>query len=264
MLTFRELIKLLTEIAAIITLATVVGFTFNSLSPNGLPIIRKPLRETRRFITTSELLNSTCQTEPSIKSLVSESAAAKNIQPSSQVSMISSKDNSKKSLPVYPEQEPTPRKILSPEESRIIKPTLSAQSPAHVVKPTTKVEDVQGKPKKILQALFTTLADAKACYDKKSAIFLDGRAPIDYEAEHISGAVSLFSERLDELYEQVLSSIPKDRLIVTYCSDPECTEAIKLADTLVARGHTRVVILLEGLPGWKDAGYPVATGKDPK
>ena len=44
-------------------------------------------------------------------------------------------------------------------------------------------------------------------------------------------------------------------MVVTYCSDPECTSAIELADGLVARGHKRTVILLDGLPGWNEAGY---------
>ncbi len=114
-----------------------------------------------------------------------------------------------------------------------------------------------------VQALFTTLKDAKAWFDKGSAIFVDTRFREDYEAGHIQGALSLCFEQLDELYDQVLGQVSKDRLIVTYCSDPECASAVKLADALVARGHTRVVILLEGLPGWMGAGYPVVSGKEP-
>lgn len=117
-------------------------------------------------------------------------------------------------------------------------------------------------PKRV-QALFTTMKDAKELFDKKAALFVDARAIEDYEAEHIPGAVSLYCEDFDKLYDSVLGRLPKDRLIVTFCSDAECKEAIKLADKLVAQGNTRVVILLEGLPGWKDAGYPTASGKEP-
>jgi len=110
------------------------------------------------------------------------------------------------------------------------------------------------------EALFTTLGDAKAYFDKSDAIFLDGRPAEDYKAEHIQGALSLYHEKLDALYGQVLVNVPKDKLIITYCSDPECKTAIRLADGLVAKGYTRVLILLEGLPGWKSAGYPTDKG----
>jgi len=109
---------------------------------------------------------------------------------------------------------------------------------------------------KRIGALFTTLPDAKALFDRKAAIFIDARHSEDYDLEHIPGAVSLFVEDLDKLYEGALGAVPKDRTLVTYCSDPQCGTATKLADALAARGYTRVLILLEGLPGWKGAGYP--------
>jgi rhodanese-related sulfurtransferase len=111
------------------------------------------------------------------------------------------------------------------------------------------------------EALFTTLKDAKDLYDRHAALFIDARTAEDYQAEHISDAVSLYFEDFDKLYGSVMQGIPKDRQIVTYCSDPECQEATKLADALTARGYTKVMILLEGLPGWKNAGYPTAPGK---
>jgi rhodanese-related sulfurtransferase len=149
--------------------------------------------------------------------------------------------------------EPAPAKPvpLPASEPRALQPAARKQpKPVAASNPT---------PKKA-EALFTTLPDAKALFDRKSAIFVDARHAEDYSVEHIPGAVSLFAEDLDARYEAVFHGIPKDRTIVTYCSDPQCEMAAKLADALVARGHTKVFILLEGLPGWKNAGYPTISG----
>jgi rhodanese-related sulfurtransferase len=145
-------------------------------------------------------------------------------------------------------------KTLSVAESKPPASKSKSQEPSDPIK--------QKKPK--AEALFTTLADAKSFYDQKTATFIDARPIEDYEAEHIPGAISLYYDRVDSLYEHALGSVPKDRLIVTYCSDIECESATKLADSLVARGHKRVVILLEGLPGWKEAGYDTKIGKEPE
>ncbi len=62
-------------------------------------------------------------------------------------------------------------------------------------------------------------------------------------------------------WNSVLGSVSKDMTVITYCSDPECESAIKLADTLTALGFTKVFIMLDGIPLWKEAGYPVASGE---
>jgi rhodanese-related sulfurtransferase len=110
--------------------------------------------------------------------------------------------------------------------------------------------------------MFTTLDDAKASFDSKSAIFIDARPREDYDSEHITGAISLFIDDANSQYEHTLGGASKNTTIVTYCSDPECLDATKLADILVAKGHKHVVILIDGLPGWKDAGYPTEVRAD--
>jgi len=39
----------------------------------------------------------------------------------------------------------------------------------------------------------------------ETGIFLDGRAAIDYEAEHILGSLSLFCEKVGDLHKKVLA-----------------------------------------------------------
>ncbi|MCE5315198.1 MAG: rhodanese-like domain-containing protein [Armatimonadota bacterium] len=218
---------------AIVLVAVVFGLTANAFHKDGLPLIRKPLSQTRKVVKSADLV---AKTSTDVRSPSAAKKAAVSITEVDQ-----------------PETKSSDTKI-----GETIKPKTVALVPKAKKSLKTPVE-----PKKI-QALFTTLKDAKACFDKKSAIFLDARAIEDFDTEHISGASWLGYESLDENYGKVLGKTPKSQLIVTYCSDQQCASAINLADALVARGHTRVVIMLEGLPGWKDAGYPVVSEEEAK
>lgn len=144
---------------------------------------------------------------------------------------------------------PAPAKPKSVEAPSVTK-TIQKKTPVSVQK--AAVVEKSTAP----QAYFTTLTDAKELYDKSAATFIDARASEDYLAEHITGAVSLYNQDFNALYKDIMQNIPKDRAIVTYCSDSQCTEAAKLADALVAFGYTHVAIMQEGLPGWRGAGYP--------
>lgn len=117
------------------------------------------------------------------------------------------------------------------------------------------------KTAKINQALFITLEDVKKEYDKGNVLMLDARPIEDFRSLHIKGAESLYYEDAATKWQSVLGSVQKDRTIITYCSDPECESAIKLADTLTALGFTKVFIMLDGIPMWNEADYPVASGE---
>ncbi|MCX6345479.1 MAG: rhodanese-like domain-containing protein [Armatimonadetes bacterium] len=240
----RSLIKLVPGIVAILLLATGLGLAFNFLSPNGLPLIRKPLRETRRFVTTSELI-------AQAPSHTTQASKPPIVMPKPEIA-----PPVKSQKPVLNDGQPSAPSTTPPKIAPPVTTQIEEREPL--------VEKTPEQPKKKVEALFTNLKDAKTLFDKKTAIFLDGRPIEDYDAEHIPGSLSLFCEKVDSLYKKVLANVPKDKIIVTYCSDPECSEAIDLADVLVAKGYTNVVILLEGLPGWKDAGYPTAKSKEPK
>jgi cytochrome c oxidase cbb3-type subunit 3/ubiquinol-cytochrome c reductase cytochrome c subunit len=106
----------------------------------------------------------------------------------------------------------------------------------------------------------TTSADiVKGQLDKRARMaLLDARAPSDYAAEHISGAVSVpFYD-----VEPYVASLPKNAWLVCYCSCPHA-ESGQLAQTLVSRGFTRVTILDEGLRYWHVKGYPTTSGTLP-
>ena len=225
---------------SLIAMAAVLGLTVNALRPNGLPLIRKPLRDTRATVSITENPAPVPAPTPSANPITPPTGNSE--PPKTQQPTTGPSDHKKPPTAL----KPPPNKPNGKSET--VKPSANKPVP---------------KPPKKVEALFTTLQDAKTHFDDKSALFLDSRPLEDYEKEHIAGAVWLYYEKLDELYDRVLGKVPKDRLIITYCSDPECTSALKLADALVERGHMRIFIFLEGLPGWKEAGYPTATGKEP-
>jgi 3-mercaptopyruvate sulfurtransferase SseA len=59
-----------------------------------------------------------------------------------------------------------------------------------------------------------TLADAKKDFDAGTAIFVDTRAEISYQQEHVKGAINLPMEAFEVRYKE----IPTGKKIIAYCS----------------------------------------------
>ncbi len=106
----------------------------------------------------------------------------------------------------------------------------------------------------------TTPVDVvKAQLDRGARMaLLDARAPSDYVAEHIAGAVSVPFYEPDPYF----SSLPKDAWLVCYCACPHA-ESRQLAQKLLSKGFTKVTVLDEGLPVWRARKYPTRSGLDP-
>jgi cytochrome c oxidase cbb3-type subunit III len=119
----------------------------------------------------------------------------------------------------------------------------------------------KGPPPKGFQAHpDMTPADVVHAQLKRGArmAILDARAPSDYAAEHIAGAVSV------PFYDPApyMSKLPKDAWLICYCGCPHAESGI-LCQKLKENGFTKVSILSEGLGFWKSKGYPMHSGMDP-
>ncbi|MFQ5907018.1 MAG: ArsR/SmtB family transcription factor [bacterium] len=91
-------------------------------------------------------------------------------------------------------------------------------------------------------------------------IILDVRPFREYQQGHIPGAISL---PLSEL-EARLEELPRDAEIVAYCRGPYCVLAPTAVEMLQKHGF-RARRLVEGLPDWRQAGFPVErTEADPR
>lgn len=103
------------------------------------------------------------------------------------------------------------------------------------------------------------IAEARQLLSDPLVMFVDCRAREQYQAGHISGALSMPSDK--ELPESAMSQLHSARTIVAYCdARGGCESSQRLAARLRELGLTDVRILKDGLPGWLQAGYPAESG----
>src|SRR5574340_1072684 len=93
--------------------------------------------------------------------------------------------------------------------------------------------------------------------ERGDVLVLDVRPTAEYAAGHIPGALSVPLEEL----EARLGELPSDTEIVAYCRGPYCLLAASALELLHGRGF-RARRLEDGLPEWRLAGLPLASGKD--
>jgi rhodanese-related sulfurtransferase len=86
-------------------------------------------------------------------------------------------------------------------------------------------------------------------------IVLDVRPAAEYAAGHIPGAISIPAGEL----RQRLAELPPDAEIAVYCRGPYCVFAHDAVRLLQADGRT-ARRLADGMPEWRLAGLPLATG----
>lgn len=98
-----------------------------------------------------------------------------------------------------------------------------------------------------------SLADAKKAYDAGLAVLVDTHSPEMFANERIEASINMpFNE-----VESYLSKMPKDKMIITYCSCPVENTSSAVADQLVKKGFKEVFALQGGTNAWKAAGYPM-------
>jgi len=84
-------------------------------------------------------------------------------------------------------------------------------------------------------------------------IVIDTRSPADFDASRVAGAVNLPYRSINA---ETTRQLPKDKLMVTYCSGPGCNSSTKGALKLASLGF-RVKELIGGLEYWIREGGPL-------
>jgi rhodanese-related sulfurtransferase len=110
---------------------------------------------------------------------------------------------------------------------------------------------------------FIPLTEAFQTWSRGAAVFLDARAPADYQVGHIANAFNLPAEAFHEHWPQVAPYLTTESSIVCYCDGMECDLSHHLADQLREAGYTNVHVLQNGWTAWSQAGYPTSTGTQP-
>lgn len=83
-------------------------------------------------------------------------------------------------------------------------------------------------------------------------VLLDVRPAEEFEAAHISGAVSIPHDEL----KRRLAELPKRRAIVAYCRGPYCVFALEAVKLLRARGF-KAARIEDGVAEWRARGLPI-------
>ncbi len=83
-------------------------------------------------------------------------------------------------------------------------------------------------------------------------ILVDVGERVDYEKEHIRGAISI---PISELSMRVQKDFGKDMEIIVYCGSFECTLSTKASEILLNMGYENVMEYEGGLKDWKIAGF---------
>jgi rhodanese-related sulfurtransferase len=84
-------------------------------------------------------------------------------------------------------------------------------------------------------------------------VLLDVRGPVAFARAHVPGAVHLPHRGIDAAS---LAGWPADTLFVVYCAGPHCNGADRAALRLARLGRP-VKLMLGGMTGWADEGFPV-------
>jgi rhodanese-related sulfurtransferase len=106
-----------------------------------------------------------------------------------------------------------------------------------------------------------SLEEAHELWKEGQSLFLDAREADDFAELHIPKAVNLPLARVSEIKNTGILGFPRDRRIVVYCAQKQCSAALKMGKHLKTLGFTRVMVFLEGFQGWDDAGYEVDSSR---
>lgn len=213
------------KILYIIITSSVLGLAINYFNPDGIPILRE--KQEIKWAPDSLFLN------PVSDTLINSMDTA-TLSPISKSAVEEYTDNK---LIDVPEKEMKPA---------IQNPQMNEQK---IAKEENKVT-IFSKPQAI------KLEQAFALY-KKNVLFIDARDESDYLAGHITGAINIPFEDLDN-YKQELEQIPKDKPIVVYCAGSECDLSVLLGDILFEKGYKQVYVFFGGWVEWQEAKYPIA------
>lgn len=102
----------------------------------------------------------------------------------------------------------------------------------------------------------TTVDEAFRIYQSGEGLFVDSRDTEDFDKDHIPGAINIPQRRWAEVWPELQSQLPRDRLLLLYCYGGHCGLSTRQAKRLLVEEYDDFLILDHGWDGWTEAGYP--------
>ena len=93
----------------------------------------------------------------------------------------------------------------------------------------------------------------------KRATVIDSRTPEEYAAGRLPDAINIPGYAPVDVIMNALENIPKDRMVITYCSGPSCPFAQRLAGFMRFQAYQKVYIFSGGVEAWLTGGYKLET-----
>ncbi len=88
-------------------------------------------------------------------------------------------------------------------------------------------------------------------------IFVDARSTDEFEAGHVSGAVSVPFQSLEDYFPAIVELLDGGKELLVYCANRECDDSLMLAIELQAMGASNLVLYVDGFEAWEKYGGEV-------
>lgn len=160
--------------------------------------------------------------------------------------------------------------LFQNSDSTIIKSSTNSdvqsqkkQIDSSVIKPIKNKEIIANydSSTKIIKPVFIKAEQAYKLYKQGKTLFVDARDKWDFADGHIKGAINIPEYSFDKS-NPILKTIPKGKIIVTYCGGDDCEMSEKLGDYLFELGYKNVFIFFGGWKEWQAANYPSGAGEE--
>jgi rhodanese-related sulfurtransferase len=103
---------------------------------------------------------------------------------------------------------------------------------------------------------------AKDLCENGQALFVDARPAGAYAEGHIQGAINITEQTLDDHLFDLMDMVKETRIII-YCTNPECPQAMELAELLAENDIRPAYVYTGGWDQWVEMGYPATNGEGP-
>ena len=106
------------------------------------------------------------------------------------------------------------------------------------------------------------IAQMSRLYQSKDVLVLDARPEDFWKFERIPGSKSLPVENAELLVPELLSKIPREMKIITYCDGGSCHSSRELGEKILKAGHGKVAVFIGGMEEWMSGGKPIESDEN--